>query len=173
MAGKHNEIKKAAEKVGSEIPQDRVKQHKQISQEVLAKNLLPKNAIGLSDAVVEGVYGQAYRLYNTGRYKDAIQIFRLLIMLNPTEAKYTLGLAACFHMMKEYIKAVNAYALCSVISPESPIPFYHSSDCYIQMKDPLSASVSLRLAIQKAGEKTEFQALKSRAQLMLKSLKKI
>ena len=93
-------------------------------------------------------------------------------MINPTEAKYTLGMAACFHMQKEYKTAADMYMLCSVIDSASPIPPFHASDCYLQMKDLVSALFSLELAAQKAGQKPEYKVLKDRALLTIAALKK-
>lgn len=166
------EVKKAIEKMGLNFGGEQGKDMEKLSKTALYEQLLPKNAMGLSDAMVEGLYSQAYRLYNTGKYKDASQLFRLLIMIDSTEAKYTMGLAACFHMLKEYESAVSTYALCALIDPDSPIPFYHSSDCYIQMKDFVSAIISLEMAVKRAAGKPEFQSLQDRALMTIESLKK-
>jgi len=173
MKGDQKEqVKKAFEKVGRKIGVSHRDELEKLSKNALMEQLLPKNAMGLSDAMVEGLYSQAYRLYNTGKYKDASQLFRLLIMIDSTEAKYTMGLAACFHMMKEYESAISTYALCGMIDPDSPIPHYHASDCYVQMKDFISAIISLEMAVKRAGEKPQFQSLKDRATMTIKSLKK-
>ncbi len=166
------EVKKAAEKLSEKIAKDQGKDFSKISKDALGQQLLPKNILGLSDSMVEGLYGQAYRLYNTGKYKDACQLFRLLVMIDSTEARYSMGLAACMHMMKEYHNAASAYTLCSMIDPESPIPHYHASDCYIQLKDNLSAIISLEMAVKRAGSKPEYQSLKDRALMTIESLKK-
>lgn len=166
------EVRKAIEKMGLKINSEEGKEMDKASKTAITEAMLPKNAMGLSDAMVEGLYSQAYRLYNTGKYKDASQLFRLLIMIDSTEAKFTMGLAACFHMMKEYESAVSTYALCALIDPDSPIPFYHSSDCYIQMKDLVSAIISLEMAVKRAAGKPEFQSLQDRALMTIESLKK-
>lgn len=171
MKGEQEQIKKAMGQAGVEAH----KYQESITDAVTRatkKGTSPKDALGLTDAMVEGVYGQAYRLYNTGKYKEAIQIFRLLVMINSTEPKYAMGLAACFHMAKDYKTAVNAYTIVGVIDPENPIPFYHASDCYIQMEDPVSALIALEMAIKRAGEKAEFKTLKDRAVMTAESLKK-
>ena len=173
MKGEQKEqVKKAFEKVGGKIGKDHAGNIEKLSKNAMMEQLLPKNAMGLSDAMVEGLYSQAYRLYNTGKYKDASQLFRLLIMIDSTEAKFTMGLAACFHMLKEYESAISTYALCGIIDPESPIPHYHSSDCYIQMKDYVSAIISLEMAVKRCGDKPEFQSLKDRALMTIESFKK-
>jgi type III secretion system low calcium response chaperone LcrH/SycD len=134
--------------------------------------VIPKDKLGYSDEKIEALYGQAYRLYNTGKYQDAIQIFRMLIILNPPQGKYMLGLAACFHMLKDWENAIKVYTICSIVDSENPIPLFHASDCYIQMRDRASAIIALEMAIQRAKDKQEYQILKDRSLLTIASLKK-
>lgn len=171
MAG-DQQMGKIAQDLGNKIKKETSAPAEQIVKKMTAAGMMPKELLGLNDAMIEGIYGQAYRLYNTGKYREAGQLFRLLVMLNSTEAKYCMGLAACLHMIKDMKAAVEAYMLCSVIDPSSPIPHYHASDCYIQMKDRLSAIVSLELATRACGDKKEFKTLKDRAQMTILSLKK-
>ena len=42
-------------------------------------------------------------------------------MLNAMEPKYILGLAACFHMLKEYFNAIQTYTMCSALDLQNPI----------------------------------------------------
>jgi len=172
MKGDQYQIKKATEEIGATLSKEKSKDFQNVAAKVVQGGMMPKDMMGLSDAMVEGIYGQAYRLYNTGKYKDASQLFRLLIMLNSTEPKYAMGLAACFHMLKEYKNAVSTYAICGVIDPENPVPHYHASDCYIHMNDPVSALIALEMAVKRAGDKTEYQTLRDRALLTIDSLKK-
>lgn len=171
MKGKEK-LKKAAEQVGAKVKKGTEKQYQDIAEKATRWSHLPKDALGLNDAMIEGIYGQAYRLYNTGKYDDASQLFRLLIMLNPTESKYVMGLAASFHMMKEYQNAANTYAICSVIDPNDPIPHFHASDCYYKMGDKMSAMLALEMAVKQAGERETYAKIKDRAALALTGLKK-
>lgn len=171
MKSEQQQIKKAAENLGATLSKEKTKDFQNIAAKAVQQGVMPKDMLGLSDAMIEGIYGQAYRLYNTGKYIDASQLFRLLIMLNSTEPKFAMGLAACFHMMKEYKNAVSTYALCGVIDPENPIPHYHASDCYLHMKDPVSALIALEMAVTRAGDKPEYATLKDRAMLTINSLK--
>lgn len=172
MKGEQQQIKKAAEEIGAKVGEGKSDSLKATLKKATTKGTSPKDVLGLTDAMVEGIYGQAYRLYNTGKYKEAIQIFRMLLMINSTEPKYALGLAACLHMKKEYSAAVAAYTLVSTMDPLNPIPFYHTADCFIKMADPFSAILALEAAIKKSGEKPEYKTLKDRATLMLEGLKK-
>lgn len=165
-------VKKAIQKTGENLQKTTTEGFNQVTNKALKNSGLIKDIIGLSDESAESIYSQAYLLYNTGKYKDAAELFRLLIMLNATEPKYTMGLAACFHMMKEYEGAASAYSLVSIVDAENPIPYFHASDCYIQMGDRGSAIVALEMAVKRAGEKPEFTMLKERALITLQALKK-
>ena len=126
----------------------------------------------LTDEYVENIYAQAYRLYNTGKYDEAMHLFRVLIMMNSMEPKYMMGLAASYHMLKDYVNAIQTYMMCSVFDPSNPIPHYHSADCFIQMKDFFSAMMSLELTIERAGSDPRYATIKERAKLSLERLKK-
>lgn len=172
MAGEQNQIKKATASLGKDVGGVTAQDVEQLGKRMTEKAMMPKDVLGLSDAMVEGLYAQAYRLYNTGKYKESSQIFRILMLVNVTEPKYAMGFAACFHMMKEYLNAVKTYGICSVMDPQNPIPHFHASDCYMQMKDPLSAMIELEMAVKKAADRPEFHTLKDRALLTIESLKK-
>lgn len=172
MSGDEGQVKRASAQLGAGIKEQKTEELKSIIQRSTQKAVSPKDALGLTDAMIEGIYGQAYRLYNTGKYKDASQLFRMLVMINTTEAKYTMGLAACFHMLKDYKNAADTYSIVGMIDPQSPISFYHASDCYVKMGDIPSATVALEMAVKRAGSKPEFRTLKDRAAMTLESLKK-
>jgi type III secretion system low calcium response chaperone LcrH/SycD len=166
------QVKKAAESVGAGIAEKKADSFDAAIKRATKKGATAKDTLGLTDAMVEGIYGQAYRLYNTGRYKDAVRIFRLLLMINATEPKYIMGLAACYHMTKEYKAAVEIYSMASVVDANSPVPLYHASDCYMKMGDNPAALIALEMAVKRAGERAEFKTLKDRALMTIASLKK-
>lgn len=169
--GTKGQMKKEA--LGSSTQQNEKfeKAYGDIMSRMFKDGMSPKDAMGINSNILESIYAQAYRLYNTGKYIEASHLFRILIMMNVSEPKYLLGLAACFHMLKEYKNAIETYTMCSAIDPHTPIPYYHSSDCFIQMKDYLSAMLCLQLAIDKAGNKSEYAKIKERASMSLESLK--
>lgn len=172
MKGEEQDVKNATEAVGEALEDSLPVKIAEMTKSFMETGQMPKEALGFSDEKMEAMYGQAYRLYNTGKYQDALNFFRLLIVLNSTEPRYTLGFAACFHMMKEYENAAKAYMVASIMDAKNPIPCFHASDCYIKMEDPATAIIYLELAVEKAGEKPEFQVLKDRALLSIESLKK-
>lgn len=169
MKGEQNQIKKATEEMAKNVGTESVDK---LAKKATKMGIFPKDLLGMSDSMVEGMYAQAYRLYNSGKYKEACELFRMLIMINALEPKYLLGFGACHHMLKEYKSAVDSYMVCSMLEPHSPVPHYHASDCYIQMGDPVSAIIELEMSVKRAGERPEFKTLKDRAALTIESLKK-
>ncbi len=140
--------------------------------EAANKGMMPKHALQLGDDTMEAIYSQAYNLYNQGRYKEASYIFRLLMLLDYMTAKYILGLAACFHRMKDYSNAANIYLLCGTIDATNPLPHFHAADCYIQLEVPTLAIFSLGMAISAAGDQPQYAIVKERAMLMRAALEK-
>lgn len=172
MKSEQEHIKKATEDLAQKFGPEKRDTIKEAIGRVSKEAVTPKDMLKLNDQYVEGIYGQAYRLYNTGKYVEAGKLFQLLVMMNSMEPKYIMGLAACFHMLKEYKSAIETYMICSMLDPDSPIPHYHCSDCYINLGDSLSAIVSLDIAIKRAGDKAEYQVLRDRSILTLESLEK-
>jgi len=175
MKGEQEQLKKASESVGTDFKGKAGGINSRVQmplKRVVKKGATAKEMLGLTDAMVEGIYGQAYRLYNNGKFREANQLFRLLIMINPTEPKYVMGLAAGFHMLKEYKSAADCYQVVGVTDALNPIPLYHSSDCYLQMGDPASALIALQMAVKRSGDKVEYKILKDRALMTIQSLQK-
>lgn len=173
MAKEENAIKEAIENldIEGEESEDIRKALETLASNMFEQGLLPKEAMGLSDDMVEGLYSFAYRLYNTGKYDQATQLFRLLILLDPTCSKFLLGLAACFHMQKEYEIAATSYILCTLVDPNNPIPYYHASDCYIQLDKADLAIAALEVCLKKMGDKEEFAAIRDRVQVALETVR--
>lgn len=144
---------------------------KTIMEKVVARGVLPKDALRINDATMEAIYTQAYNLYNQGKYKESSYIFRLLMLLDFMTPKYTLGIAACLHRMKDYVNASNMYLLCAAFDPKNPMPHYHAADCYLQMSLPELAILSLDMAISVAAEQPQYAVVKERAGLLRDGLK--
>lgn len=170
MATTKDIIKETMEKMGTEQTEEVKHAVEKLATDIFEKGMLPKDAMGLSDAMMEGMYSFGYRLYNTGKYDQAIQLFRLLVMLDPTQAKFSLGLAACFHMMKDYKNAATTYVLCSIIDGKDPLPHYHASDCYIEMHQPELAIAALELCLERCEARPEYIGIKDRAKISIENL---
>lgn len=172
QADKSSVIKTSIENYASDQPAEVKTAIEGLTKKIYEDGVTPKDAMGLSDQMVEGIYGYGYRLYNTGKYEQASQLFRLLIMLDPTKMKHMMGLAACYHMLKDYSNAALTYTLCSFIDPSNPLPYYHASDCYLQSGSVELTKRALQACIASASAIPELNSVKERAQIMLDNLEK-
>jgi type III secretion system low calcium response chaperone LcrH/SycD len=172
MKGEDAEVKKAVDDASENAGPEMVANLEAMSRNVLEKGMPPKEAFGIPDERIESIYAQAYRLYNSGKFAESAHLFRLLLVLEPTESKHYIGFAACLHMLKEYELAIKSYITAGIVDPQNPIPYFHASDCFIQMRDQGSALLMLEMAVKRAEGKDEYQVLKDRALLTIDSLKK-
>jgi type III secretion system low calcium response chaperone LcrH/SycD len=134
------------------------------------KGIMPRTALKIGDDSMEAVYAQAYNLYNQGKYKESSHIFRFLILLDMMEPRYSLGLAACMHRLKDFTNAANMYLLSAALDTTNPMPHYHAADCYLQMNAFQIAIISLEMAINACAEQPQYAVLKERASLLKKGL---
>ncbi len=135
---------------------------------LLQKNILNKKSLGIDKNSEKQFYAKAYQLYQSGKYREAQNLFVTLTVFNQGEPSYMMGLGACVYMLKEYDQAARIYIKCGLIDPSNPMPYYYASNCYWKKNDAPSALVALCMFIKKAGNKPEFKALKERAILTVK-----
>lgn len=129
---------------------------------------VPKDALGLSQKTMEAFYTQAYQNYKAGRYNEALKIFRILSALDPTVLKYIMGMASCFHMKKDYVRAATMYHVCGSADPTDPVPYYHLSDCYAKMGLADASVECLRLVLKYAKGKPCYKEIIDRAKFLVK-----
>lgn len=144
---------------------------KQVFSKKLADKKTLQSFLGIDKSSAEGMYGEAFAHYTSGRYKDAIDIFQLLIVYDGEDPRFMMGLAACYHQLKEFDSAIQLYTSCGLLDPEDPLPHYHLSDCYLQVGDKMSAVVALQMAVKRAGDKEEFSVMKDRALMAIETYK--
>lgn len=132
------------------------------------KGALP-TSMRASPARLEEFYQHGYMLYKFGRYKHAETYFHMLVLADPGNPKYLMALAACMHMQKQYLTAVQLYSTVMYFEPDNPMPLYHTADCYIKIHQPFNALIALEMAVEKCRE-PKHEALKDRMKLMVARL---
>ena len=172
MKREQENMKSVATGLGEKVSLNRKAQLHSAVGNAIKERVTPQKLLGVSEAMMEGVYSQAYNLYNSGNYAEAEKLFRVLIMISAWEPKFSFGLAACMHMLKNYKSATETYAMLMAIDPENPVPYYHTADCCINLKDSVAALIMLNMAIKKAGDKPEYRLLRERASLMKSGIEK-
>ena len=144
--------------------------------EVIEKAILHgvpmQETLEITPDVMEFIYSQGHRLYMTRQHDEAGRFFHLLYILNPKDARFAFGLAACHHMQKHFEEAVAWYLVAALADPESPLPFYHISDCYLLQDDKETALYFLYKALRRIGDEKKYEPLKERILRTIDSLKK-
>lgn len=141
---------------------------KEIQEKALieAKRMIPNGTLA-SDEQLEQFYDMGYKLYQAGKYKDAKLYFNLLTLAHVKEPRYMLARAACEHMLKEYYNALASYCIAGMLDPTTPVPHYHSVDCYLKTENLVGACVALKMTIKRCGEDPRFNIIKGRSTALL------
>jgi len=158
------------EREGKFSSKEEFEKQKEVMLKIFAEGKTPQEATQLDDILLESLYGFGYHLYNNGQYGKAILLFRLLTTLNPNVSKYFLGLAASLHLAEEYDSAIGIYTLVAGMEKESPIPYYHASDCYQKLENSRSAWCMMKLAWARMGDNPKYKKLKARTEILLDTL---
>jgi len=148
-------------------------QFQEIVQSVVMGETTLQEVKGFSDEQMEAIYSVAYNLYHAGKYADAVQVFSWLGIFNPFVSKYWVGLGASLQMVKDFEKALNAYAVAAITStPEDPVPHIHAGECYLGMGNVEEAMKAFRMAADFAKNKPEHSKTRQKAQAFLEILAK-
>lgn len=139
--------------------------------ELIMSAVWPKK-LNPTPAQIEDIYRYACNLYKTGKYNDARPYFHLISMTNVQDPRYAMGIAACYHMLKNYKAAIQSYTLVSFVDPDNPIPQYHLADCFMHMNEPVGAYIALEMALTRCKKNPKkYKGLMHRVTLMLNRLK--
>lgn len=128
-------------------------------------------AMGLTDRECEAMYAMGHGFYAQGRYQDAFKIFAQLVAYNHLESRYQMGLASAMQATKRYEEALQQYMIVTVMRLDDPIPVYHCAECLLALGRPNEADESLSLVVGTLCKPGEHDALRSRAQELLKALR--
>ncbi|NGX53805.1 MAG: Chaperone protein IpgC [Chlamydiae bacterium] len=130
-----------------------------------------RETLGITDGLLEEIYSIAYGYYKQGKYKESLTLFNVLVGADLGSYKYLLGLAATYHQMKEYDKAILCFFLALKEEPNNPIPAFYIADCFIKINATERALYFLDHVIKTEG--TEHESLKEKCKLIKKSLEGI
>lgn len=87
----------------------------------------------ISSKTQEETYAVGYRYYVNAKYREAVNIFRFLMLSDSQNRKYWLGLGAALQMLKEYQKALEAYLIASEMDSTDPYIYLYMADCLIAL----------------------------------------
>lgn len=172
-----SEIEEIVNKIVTETDKNRPKfidekKNLEILRDIAEKGMSPGKAMGFNDSFFEMVYTFAYNLYQSGKYEQASEIFRVLNFFEPKNHKYLMGLSSSLHQQKYYQTALEMYIAASVINEKDPMCLYYASDCFLKLKNIPGALLMLGMMSKRMGNESKYAVLKERVEQSIKSLEK-
>jgi len=128
-------------------------------------------AMGLTERECEAMYAYGHSLYAQGKYSDAFKVFAQLVAYDHMESRYQMALASAMQVTKRYEEALQHYMIVTVMRLDDPVPVFHCAECLLALGRPAEAAESLELVADTLCKPGEHDAIKARAQALLKALK--
>ena len=171
MEKARQQVQAAIEKLGDKVPPKARPLIEEAFVKMKVDHILPKDAMKLSPEVIEIIYQHGYKLFQNGKYKEALNIFTTLRQLDITDLRFSFAIAACYHYSKDYLNAAANYSIYKYMDPLNPIPCFHLYDCYMKANYPVSALFALEEALTLAERSPEYASLKEKILLELEHAK--
>jgi len=100
----------------------------------LNNGLTLKDVSGISSEMMDALYKIAYDYYHLGNLNEAEHLFRFLCTYDFYNPEYAMGLAAVYHLKKNYSKAIDLYALSYLLSTDDYRPMFHAGQCNVMLR---------------------------------------
>ncbi|WP_341367298.1 tetratricopeptide repeat protein [Yoonia sp. BS5-3] len=93
-----------------------------------------KEALGVTDAAIEGLYGRAHQQFRIGQYDRAEEIFRTLCALDRSRSDFWVGLGICYRVRGDDDAALRMFDCAAKLVPSSAIPHFHRFDIFMRQE---------------------------------------
>lgn len=160
-------IKSAVNTLGPTFSKEEKKEHGKLLIKIFEKGMSPKEAMKISDEEIAQIYSFAYHKFSTGNYEDARELFKMLFSLEPFNSEFATALGVCHHKLKKYEYALQCYMLNATLAPTDPVALFYAYDCYLNLKDDISAGIMLCNVVARAGDQPAYAHIKKDAQMRL------
>jgi Tetratricopeptide repeat. len=170
MDRKEKKIQEELKKLASQYQEEMIASARTIGDNIINKGAPPYQALAISKGKLEGIYAQAYQLYNAGNFKKAYRTFEMLSLLCDDDPRFLFGMAASLQGLKLFREAYGYFIVSATKDSDNPVPFYHAADCCLQEGDKISALVMVQLVIDKCKDRPEYSYIKDRSQVLKDSL---
>lgn len=157
---------------GDLIPEDKKEKFEEFFRKILFENQLPRDALGMTDEMMEFIYGQGYKMYQSGQIKEAAEVFKMLALLNINEAKYSIALGVCYVQQKNWDYAIRVFATAMFIDQYDPYPAMQMAECYLKLGDRYSALNMFTIAFERAVQNPLYETIAERLVLTIETLDK-
>lgn len=165
-------IKTSIKEIGRDLSNDKKIEIAKVLLKSTTQKLEPKVVLNVDDKNMASLYSYGYSLYNQGLYKDALTMFKILILLDDSRAEFIQCLAACYHRLKDYNTAAGMYIIYHQLEPEDPLALFYAYDCFINLNEREGAAGSLAVVVKMTENNEKYKSLHDKAQLLLDKLEK-
>ena len=111
----------------------------------------------ISPKQAEEFYSFGFSLYGAGNFKEAADVFEVLSVQWPLNAKHWFALASARQENKEYDKALHAWAMTAILNTEDPYAHFHAAECCLSLAKHEDAALALEAAFIRAKENPDLQ----------------
>jgi len=153
---------------GAKLDVDRLAE---LAREIMAGNTDLAAIIGMTEDELEAVYSLGHGFYTSGRYGDALDIFRFLCMHRHMDPRFWFGLGATNQMLGDHATAVTAYRTCAMLDLEDAQVPMRAAECFRAMGDAESTRQALEAVVEVSKGKPAQAAYAKRADAMLEQMR--
>lgn len=108
-----------------------------------------QDALEITHEEMDSLYAEAYRFYDEDDYVSSADLFRWLVILNPFIFKYWMGLGASLQLIDHKEKALECYAVASLLSTDAAGPHAYACQIYCSLGVIDEAKKAFNLAQEK------------------------
>lgn len=140
-----------------------------ILNEMISEDLLNAKTLNINEGNAKKIYEEAYQMYLNGKFEEAKGLFSFLLIYQRNNPNFHYAFATCCYLRKEYEPAIMHFMEAGLLDAKNPLPDFYAADCFLQLKDPVSAVIALKRTIQKSIG-PEYLDIKHRSGLILEGL---
>lgn len=160
-------IKSAVNKLGPNVSKEEKKEHAKLLVKIFEEGMTPKDAMKITDDEMAQMYSYAYHLCSTQKYEEALDMFKMLFTLDPSNPDFSTAVGVCHHRLQHYDYAIQCYLVSSILAPQNPISLFYAYDCYMKLNEVAPAGIMLCNVIARAGDQPLYAKVKKDAQAFL------
>lgn len=85
----------------------------------------------ISNQSLDTMYSMGYKLFQDNEIKKALSVFSLLANINNYVYEYWLAIGICYMQEKDYLRALHAFSMASLIDLPQAAPHLYSANIYL------------------------------------------
>jgi tetratricopeptide (TPR) repeat protein len=128
----------------------------------------------VSEDQIEVMYSIGHALYMQGKLEKALNVFQLILLYRPLDARILEACATTFKKMGRFEEAIPVYGSVLVFGDMSnPMPSVHIAECLAALGRPNDSEKMLRPILDDSGLDSAYADVRLRAENLLKMLKSV